>query len=350
MVHEAGHFIAAKISKMRVEEFAFGFPPKLFGKKIGETDYVFNILPIGGYVKIAGESFDEDERVKLKEDKHAFQNRPKILQLFVLLAGVMMNLFLAIFLFTIVNTSPRLVSVEDAMYNNYVVDPKVYVNYVVPSSPAAMSGVKIGDEIVSMRSGNDISNLSSAASVVDIVKRNSDKDIELVYLRPDGTKSTSTIRAVYGLSEDKKTIGLGVVYGEVIQLNAVDALIKGVEDTYNYTILTFVGIKDILVKLFTGGDVMQSLAGPIGIAKIVGDEASKGAANLLLLTAILSINLAVFNILPIPALDGGRIVFVLLESILRRPINLKLQYISNTVGFLFLIGLMIIITYFDIKR
>jgi regulator of sigma E protease len=350
MVHELGHFVAAKISKMRVEEFAFGFPPKLFSKKSGSTDYVFNLLPIGGYVKITGESLDEDERIKLVDDKMAFQNRPVYLQLFVLFAGVIMNLLLAVVLFTIVNSGPRLISADDKSYASYVNNPKIYVNYVVPQSPAESSGVKIGDEIIAIRSGNDVADLNSATSVVDIVKRNSDKDIIMVYKRHLGSTSTSTLRAVYGLSDNKKTIGLGVVHGQMVNLNVFDALSRGAKDTYDYTILTIQGLRDILINLIKGEDVMKYLSGPIGIAKIVGSEADKGISNLFLLTAILSINLAVFNILPIPALDGGRILFILIETIFRKKINIKFQYIANTIGFLLLIALMVIVTYFDIKR
>ena len=366
MIHELGHFVAAKLSKMRVEEFAFGFPPKLLSKKIGETTYAFNALPIGGYVKITGESFDEEEREKLKHDKYAFQNRPKILQLFVLSAGVFMNLVLACVLFFFINIQSHLIDVTNTSYAKYVTNPKIYVASTIQNSPAESAGLISGSEIVSMSvekiNTNNVlkADLSSAKNVVEFVKAHNEESITIVYKNPKNYNSkdiklinktsTSTISAVYGLVPDKKSVGMSVVYGEYLNLSFSESVKLAVYDTYNYTKLTILGLVDIFSKLVKGGGVMDSLSGPVGIAKIVGNASSAGAENLFFIIAILSINLAVFNILPIPALDGGRILFVLYEAITRRSINYKLQYYMNAVGFLLLISLMLFTTYFDILK
>lgn len=354
MIHELGHFVAAKLSKMRVEEFAFGFPPSLFKKKKGETTYAFNLLPIGGYVKITGESFDPEEREKLKNDKKAFQNRPRILQLFVLSAGVFMNIILAVFIFTILNSRMHLISASDTAYTKYLSNPKMYVSGVLPNSPAETSGLKAKDEIVSVSTieNNQIkyADLSKEQNVIDFVQNYKDSSIQIVYKNKEGEASTSTVAAVYGLAPEKKSIGLGIEIGQYVKFNIFDAARYAISDTYNYTKLTAIGIKDALYKLMTGKSISESVAGPVGVAKMVGKASESGIDNLLFLTAILSINLAIFNILPIPALDGGRILFVLIEIITRKSLNYKFQYYANAIGFLLLMSLMIFTVFLDINR
>ena len=356
MIHELGHFVAAKLSKMRVEEFAFGFPPKLFSKKIGETNYAFNLLPLGGYVKITGESFDPEEREILKKDIKAFQNRPRILQLFVLFAGVFMNIVLAIFIFFVINKSSHLIDASNAEYQKYVTSPKVYVASMLKNSPAETAGLKEGDQIISMSAGKSMAELKSAQSVVEFVKSHNESAINIVYSREVkniniNRISTSTVSAVYGLVADKKSVGMAVIYGQHIKLGYYDAARLAILDTYKYTKMTIVGLGSIFTKLIQGENVMDSLSGPVGIAKMVGNASSSGSIEgLLFIIALLSINLAVFNILPLPALDGGRILFVLYEAITRRAINYKFQYYANAIGFLLLISLMIITTYFDIIK
>lgn len=351
MVHEAGHFFAAKISKMRVEEFAFGFPPKLFSKKKGETTYAFNLIPIGGYVKITGEGFEEEERERLKHDKKAFQNRPKILQLFVLIAGVVMNLVLAVLVLTFVYTKPHYVSVNDADYGKYIQNPHVVVVGVSQNSPAYTANIIPGDIVLKMFTQKVSANLDSAQSVIDFVKTHNEESITIVYERPkDGKVSTTTLQAVYGLVEGRKSLGFAVDYAGEVSLPVHKAFVKAVVDTGKFTYLTVAGLGDIVKKLVNGESVMNTLAGPVGIAKMVGGASEAGLTTLLTFVAVLSINLAVFNALPIPALDGGRIVFVLIEAIIRRPLNYKFQYWANSISFLLLIGLILTTTFFDIFR
>ncbi len=351
MIHESGHFFAAKISKMRVEEFAFGFPPKLFGKKVGETLYAFNLLPIGGYVKITGESFDEDERKNIQHDKKAFQNRPKYLQIFVLSAGVIMNLVLAVVLFSFIYTQPHLVSSSDTDYGSRVTDAHIVVVGVSPNSPVEAVGMIPGDKILNMFTGKTVAKLDSSDSVVNFVKDHNEEPITIVYERTNtGKVSTTTLQAVYGLVDGRKSLGFAVDHAGMMSLGFGEAVVKATTDTGKFTWLTMTGLVDIIKKVANGENVMNALAGPVGIAKMVGGASEAGAITLLTFVAILSINLAVFNALPIPALDGGRIVFVLIEMIIRRPLNYKFQYWANSISFLFLIGLILTTTFFDIFR
>lgn len=351
MIHEFGHYAAAKLCGMRVEEFAFGFPPKIWGKKIGETEYIVNLLPIGGYVKITGESFDEEERKKNAGDKKAFQNKSKLAQLFVLSAGVIMNLLLAAVLFTAVNMSARYVSADDNIYASYIKNPKVFVSSVAANSPAKTAGLTKNDEILEFKTTTNAADMKSASSVVDFVKKNNDADITIIFKKEKtGEVVTSVVRAVYGVTPDRKTVGMSVVYGEKVNLNPYDAFTKGVSETVEYTKLTVMGMIDIFSKLFSGENVLSSLSGPVGIAKMAGGASAAGWQTLLSFMAILSINLAVFNALPLPALDGGRFLFVIYEAISRRKISMNFQYYANLLGFLFLIGLMITVTFFDIFK
>lgn len=349
IVHELGHFLAAKISKMRVEEFAFGFPPKLFSKKMGETTYAFNLLPIGGYVKITGESFDEEEREKLKTDKRAFQNRPKLLQIFVLVAGVTMNMILAAIIFTFLNTKTHLMPVGQE-YDKYIQNPKTYIIDVAPNSPASLAGIENGSEVISVKSGNDSASIDNVESVIDLVKKHYDEYILISYKDKSGNIKEASVLPTYNEDKTKKTIGIALQRGEYVKLEGMDIIKFGIQDTYNYTKLTVAGLKDTLVKLVKGENVSDSVAGPVGIAKMVGKASESGVDNILFLTAILSISLAVLNILPIPALDGGRIMFVLIEMVTRRNISHKIQYFANAFGFIFLMSLMLITVYLDIFR
>ncbi len=350
MIHEFGHYVAAKITGMRVEEFAFGFPPRLFSKKIGETEYSINMLPIGGYVKITGESFDEAEREKNKNDKKAFQNKNRLAQFFVLSAGIIMNLVLAFAIFTFTNVGEKYIRADDINYSSYVKNPKIIVTSVSPNSPSKTAGITSGDEVLEFRAGNDVADLKSVASVIDLVRRNNEADIKIIFKKENGEVVTSTVRAVFGVTPDRKSIGMGVMYAEKVNLSFLDSVKKAFSDTGYYTVETVKSYYNLFSKLFTGNNVLSSLSGPVGIAKAVGNASQSGLDDFLSFVALLSINLAVFNALPLPALDGGRILFVIYESLTRKKISMNFQYYANLIGFLFLIGLMITVTFFDIFK
>jgi regulator of sigma E protease len=237
------------------------------------------------------------------------------------------------------------------MYGNYVKNPKVIVTGVVNNSPAKTAGLETNDEVLEFKTKTSFADMKSATSVIEFVKKNNDADITIVFKKEKtGETVTSTVRAVYGVTTDRKSVGMGVAYGEKVKLNVWDALSKGVSETAEYTKLTVIGMIDIFSKLFSGENVLSSLSGPVGIAKMAGGASAAGWQSLFSFMALLSINLAVFNALPLPALDGGRFLFVIYESVFRRKINLNFQYYANLIGFLFLIGLMLTVTFFDIFR
>ena len=245
----------------------------------------------------------------------------------------------------------KYVSTNDSVYSDYIKNPKVFISSVANNSPAKTAGLGVNDEILEFKTKTSSADMKSASSVVDFVKKNNEADITIVFKKEKtGEIVTSTVRAVYGISNDKKSVGMGVIYGEKVQLNIADSFSKGISETVEYTKLTVLGMIDIFSKLFSGENVLSSLSGPVGIAKMAGGASDAGWQALFSFMALLSINLAVFNALPLPALDGGRFLFVIYEGISRRKINLNFQYYANLIGFLFLIGLMITVTFFDIFR
>ena len=373
MIHEAGHFFAAKISGVRVDEFAFGFPPKLFSKKYGETEYVLNSLPIGGYVKIYGENGEIG-------DKKSFVNKNAFIKIFILSAGVIMNIFLAYFLVTIslYNSASFEANQNDKQYQtfkkeNRIENEKIIIADVLSDSPAQKVGIKAGDEVVNFflnkedSSGNIISQKSfnqkdiSGDELAKTVSENINKNIydksfansiTIVYKdNVSNNVSTSTIAGVYGLTENKqKVIGLSFIKIAKVNLTIFESVKLGFEKTNEFIYFTVIGFKSLFVDLFTKGELSKDISGPVGIVNMVGSASSLGFSYLLTFTAVLSISLAVFNILPFPALDGGRIVFVIYESITRKKISERWQTILNGAGFAVLILLMIVVTIKDLWK
>ncbi|MEN9551659.1 MAG: hypothetical protein RI935_36 [Candidatus Parcubacteria bacterium] len=350
IVHEFGHFIAAKLTGMRVDEFAFGFPPRLFGKKIGETMYAFNATPLGGYVSIWGENGSDDDKKEDGASHHprAFGNKSTWAKFFVLSAGVIMNMVLALIIFIGISFGEVNISVDDIEYGSRVKNPSLVVTEVSQESPAYRAGIVPGSILLSIVSQKKVANISSATSAVAFIAANQNAFFDITFLSPDSIKKQVTVAAVYGIVPDKKALGVSLDMVGNVKLTAGEAILLGVERTYKMTELTLVGLTGVLTSLFKGESVLESLSGPVGIAKIVGETSSYGYIALLTLVAVLSINLAIFNALPLPALDGGRILVVLIESVIRKKIPFVYYAWLNTIGFLSLLLLLIVVTIKDI--
>ena len=347
IVHEFGHFIVAKLVNMRVDEFAFGFPPRLYSKKKGETTYSFNLLPLGGYVAIWGENGEPDDTAK--HHPRAFSNRPWWAQLLVLVAGVTMNMLLALFIFIFISYGKVQMSVNDALYGNEVKSPQLMVIDAAPNSPAYLAGIVPGSSLVKVSSRNIVANLSTPESLVDFIGRHGNDPIAIEYKRQDGVLRSTTVAAVYGIVPDKKVIGISVENVGVIDTTFVQAIRIGYHRTLDMTTMTFDGLYTVPTSVFNGKSVIESLSGPIGIAKIVGQTSEYGYSAVLTLVAVLSINLAIFNILPLPALDGGRMVMVIIEAITRKRVPFKYYSWVNIVGFSLLMILLVVVTIHDIR-
>lgn len=351
IVHEFGHFIAAKLTGMRVDEFAFGFPPRIFAKKRGETLYAFNAIPLGGYVSIWGENGSEEDKKENGATHHprAFGNRPAWAQLVVLSAGVVMNMVLALFIFIFISFGEVRISADDPLYGSRVKDIELVVADVAKESPAFKAGLVPGSILLSMKSAGKEASLDSATSVVKFIEKNQNSSFTISYRSPDGVVKETTVAAVYGIVPDKKALGVGLDMVGVVRTAPLEAIFLGFERTYNMTELTLLGLGDIVTSLFKGESVIESLSGPVGIAKIVDETSSYGYVAILTLVAILSINLAIFNALPLPALDGGRIVVVGIEAISKRKVPFKYYSWVNVIGFFLLMLLLVVVTINDVR-
>lgn len=353
-VHEFGHFIVAKLTNMRVDEFAFGFPPRIFSKKIGETTYAINALPLGGYVSILGENGGQGEENSTAENaKHnprAFSNRPWWAQLLVLVAGVTMNMLLAWFIFIFISYGNIQINADDPVYGKLVNNPSLMVVEASPESPAYKAGIIPGSTIIKIRSGKSTAQLITPQSLVDFVGSHSHDSFSITYKNPDGKIIETTIAAVYGIVPNKKAIGVSVESVGTLKTTAVQAVEIGTKRTYVMTVMTLDGLSYLFTSLIKGESILESLSGPVGIAKIVGQTSEYGYSAVLTLVAVLSINLAIFNILPLPALDGGRMVVVVIETVIRKRIPFKYYSWANIIGFSLLMLLLIIVTVHDLRK
>ncbi len=349
IVHEFGHFIVAKMVGMRVDEFAFGFPPKLFGKKIGETTYSFNSIPLGGYVSIWGENGSDEDKKENGALHHprAFGNRPTWAQLLVLVAGVTMNMVLAFFIFVFISYGDVQIRTDDPIYGARVKDIQLVVSDVSAESPAFKAGIVPGSVILSLKSAGVTADITTATSVIRFIEKNQNLPFFIRYKTPEGVTQETTVAAVYGIIPDRKALGLGLDTIGTVSTTLLESLSLGTERTITMTQLTYGGLVDVVTSASEGKNVISSLSGPVGIAKIVGKTSLYGYEAVLTLVAMLSINLAIFNILPLPALDGGRMVVVIIEAIVRKKIPFKYYSWVNVAGFSLLILLLIIVTAHD---
>jgi len=362
LVHEFGHFFTAKRFGIRVDEFGFGFPPRLFSFKKGETEYSFNLLPLGGFVKIFGESIDEADMVEIgfldKEEtpekvelaKRSLINKPKWQQALVLFAGIFANFLLAWFLFSFGFMSGLPTSVGNEVAGYKLQNINLVVVSVLEKSPAENSGIKIGDKIVSLKTNNtDFVYDLNPNILKSFVFSHRNQEIDVGYLR--GTNSELNIAKV-NPKEINGALAIGISIDEIgtAKLPFFVALWEGLRLDWLMTKSTAVGLYMLISEAIRGKGSFAAVTGPVGMVGIVGDAYQFGFVYLLSFAALISINLAIINLLPFPALDGGRLFFLLIEKIKGSRINPKVANTINMVGFYLLIFLMLIITYHDVIK
>lgn len=379
-VHELGHFVVAKKSGIKVEEFGFGIPPRVWGKKIGETIYSINLLPIGGFVKMFGEDGEQVERVEQVaqvDKKRAFWAKPKKVRASVVAAGALMNVFLAIFVFWVIYMGLGIPTKTD----------KVMIVGLVENAPADQAGLVVDDVVVAVE-GEEI---KSVDQFIKIVEENKGSEIEIVVDRPTSAKDTSSrehlegealqsgaVRRIggphlpgEGIDEVEELVSvmvtprqsppegegsLGVVISQVelkffpLWQRPFLALQESLKETFGWAAAVSGGIAQMIWQLIKFGRVPKDIAGPIGIFQVTGMVARQGVFSVLQFIGILSINLAVINILPFPPLDGGKLLFIGAEGIFGRKTTPKIEKWAQTFGIILLLLLFIWISINDVSR
>jgi len=342
LIHEFGHFIAAKKNGVLVEEFGFGFPPRIFGKKIGETLYSINLIPLGGFVKLFGEEYHEDGQKKKQKSEipssRAFVNKSPLQKTIIITAGVVMNFFLGWILLSIIFTQG--VPAPDG----------VMVSKVQKNTPASDAGLIVGDMLNSISYENNTIEIQSTEDLIQSTKTFADQGTLLVVNR---SGKMIELKITPRSNPPQGEGSLGVVIEQKIKMIKhpwYSAPYYGFIEAI--TMIKTIGyeVLKIPAQLITKQSTDVQFTGPIGIAKVVGEARQFGIFALMQITAILSLNLAVINILPFPALDGGRQVFIFYEWITGKKTNQNLEHYLNLIGIIILLTLSAVITIFDIQK
>ena len=330
LVHEFGHFIFSKLFKVYVYEFSLGMGPKLlhYKKKKGETEYCLRLIPIGGFVSLAGE--DADDNSKIPDDRKLY-NKPVWQRFLIMIAGASFNFifaFVVLFIMALIYGSSSM---------------KPVIANVSPEYPAYTAGVEVGDTIFSI----DGERTFSWSEVQLYISMSKGKEMEFVLKNDDGEKRTVMITPdVIEDEEGNKSYLVGIGLDNVKKKGFVNSIKYTAETTGYLFRLMFITLE----QLFTGKVGVKDLSGPVGIYTVVSEEAKQGFESLMYLTAYLSVNVGVINLLPFPAFDGGRVLFLIIEKIRRKPVKAKTEAIVNSIGFCLLIGLMLVVTIFDIIK
>lgn len=330
LVHEFGHYWVAKRSGIWVEEFGFGLPPRVFGKRVGETIYSINLFPFGGFVRLHGEAEEEG----ITNPNRAFLNKSKKVRTLVVIAGVVMNFLLAIAAFAVVYS---FAGIPRDTGQVKVVD-------VTPASPAQVAGIIVGD-VIKKVDGKEVS------KVDDFIKFVEEKKGKKVTIETDNRKVTVTPRETPPEGEGPLgvVISTSEIYYPPVLLRPFYGIFFGFKDALFWGKTVVLGFVSIFQNLFKGV-VPKDLAGPVGIFAVTTEAAKIGFLAIVNFIGILSVNLAILNIIPFPALDGGRLLFIGIEGVIGRKVIPKVESAIHTVGMIILLILLLAVTAHDIRR
>lgn len=315
-VHEFGHFITAKACGVKVNQFAIGMGPAIWKKQKGETLYAIRVFPIGGFCAMEGEDEDSD-------DPRAFNNQPAWQRAIILAAGSLMNLLTCIVLAIIIAF--------------YLGQSTTILQSVEPGSPAEAAGLKAGDQVVQI----DDKKINEWSDIIDTVGYSKAKSCEVTVLR-DGQEVTVTSQLEYNKEQERNMIGIT----PKVERSFFGSIRSGFKNTWSMTVLMY----DTLRQLFTGDVSVKELSGPVGIVYAVNLSAQSGVIYVVYLAALLSLNLAIINMLPFPALDGGRLLFLLIRKVTGKRVTDEMEGKIHFVGIMLLFMLMIYVTFNDVIK
>jgi len=348
-VHECGHFFTARKLGVKCDEFGFGFPPRIFGwKKVkgkrkffwgnaevesDDTIYSINWIPLGGFVKIKGEDGEG------KDEKDSFAHQKIWKRAAILSAGVIMNVVLCAVLLMFAYGLGAPQAIDDNDLSVKAQDVKIQIVSVLDKTPAAEAGIMMGDVLISI----DNQQITKVKDVQTYIAGKAGQDITVQYERLGVTK-TATLKPT--ILKETGLAGIGVALSKtgIVSYPWYEAIWLGLKGTYLMFIQIIVGLAMVIKNAVIHQPLGVDVAGPVGIAVLTGRVARMGFVYILQFTALLSLNLAIINFLPIPALDGGRVLFLIIEKIRRRPINQRVEQVIHTVGFALLMLLVVIVT------
>lgn len=333
LIHECGHFIAARMFGVRVEEFGLGFPPRLWGIKRGETLYSINLFPLGGFVKLKGEQGED------ANDPDSFAARKIWQKIIILSAGVTMNFLLAIGIVA-ANFTIGMPQVIDDISPQFVRENKIQITYIAPESPAKRGGVQLGDTLLSI----DGTEFKIVADLQAYIREHEGKKILFRFRRGSENIEKELIpEKLKGMQYPG--IGVGLAHVGIVSYPIGQALVMAVPATFAMAGM----LLQLLWKSLTSFN-FDGFVGPVGIASYTATVSKLGFAYLLNVVAQLSLSLAVLNFLPIPALDGGRVLFALMEKWRGRALRAEIENMIHLAGFLLLLFLLIVVTIKDIRK
>lgn len=347
VLHEFGHFILAKFFNVKVEEFGLGYPPRLIGKKFGETLYSLNLLPFGAFIKIPGEI----ERV---EDKRSFSSQPVSKRALIAFGGVLSFWVMAAIIFSIVFNLGARVAIEDTANSN-LVDPKVQITDTSPNSPAQIAELKPGDVIKNFQIPNFKFKIQQVKEVQELTEKYKGQEITLtIERRPTsgGYPEIFEVSLIPRVSPPKGEgpIGVTLVRTAIKKYPFWQAIFQGILATGNLTLTIIQGYYQVISNIFKGLPSGGQLMGPVGIFQLLSQASQLGISYFLQFLGMIAIYIALFNVLPIPALDGGKLLFLGIEAVRKKPVNPKIEQNVTATFFLLLIVLAIWIAIQDISR
>ncbi|MDE2071601.1 MAG: site-2 protease family protein [Patescibacteria group bacterium] len=344
LVHELGHLGVAKLFNTRVDEFSVGFGPRLFGFVLGETQYNFKPILLGGYVRIWGEAGED-----VSGDPRAFSNKPRLIQGLVALAGVAANFLLAI----IIVTGGYMAGMPTATSQSTVApvaNARATIEATIPGSPAERAGLSAGDVIVGIETGTSkLVRGADAAVVQQFIADHADESIVFHVLR-NGSEQTFLAKGEEGIVDGRKAVGIELADVGILKLPVHLAFAQGTLVSYEMFVDAARGFGAFLGQLVRGSADLSAIAGPIGIVQLGSSAVSAGAAAVIVLVAFISINLVLINLLPVPGLDGGRLLIIVIEAVRRKPLPTTATSIATLAGLGLIILLVLLVSAHDIAR
>lgn len=329
-IHELGHFTWAKIAGVYVYEFALGMGPKLWGKKIGETEYTLRLIPIGGFCSMAGEDLEEDDESNVPKEKR-LQSKSCLQRFLIMFFGPGNNFILALVLLLFIAL----------VWGGTTMDP--VVSSVVKDYPAAKVGISSGDKILEIN-GKKVKTNDDVSLYLAVADKKNETSIKVV--KPNGYEVDYKVKPKKVKEDGNTNYYFGVSFKQ--------KRTHGVLNAFKYTGQKFASLMKQMVLtlkfLVTGNVGLNDLSGPVGIYSVVGEQSKGGLQNILFLVAYLSINVGFLNLVPLPAFDGGHIFFILLEMIRRKPVSPELENKIHAIGLIALMGLMLLITINDVIK